>query len=724
MKRIISVILMLVMVFSLCSVPANADITSIETAEQYELWTQSPYRTCGMTVDDVRLEKALEMNALKMYDLPKLGERYYFAVAEGLLRNSGRNGKTNLNLFYYYLLLETDDGYIIIDCCEPFSSYMAGYGHLISDVSEKTVEPTSGARVLYVITPENKYTALDWDDYNDYAFITDDKRMSFETRDNYRSEGGFPIMYEGKFYWGNDSYFNGSSSGVYYTSDGSQAMRMTAMSFQNGSISFGSITSHKLSDVTSANGYTLFESYNTNLHEKKLYKIPYSDDLYFSISYPYTYSEIYGRSYYFDEIKIYRRENGYMNLIKTELIETKKGSPSNHVITELGGIDTSYYESEGQCIPAANIGNTYILTNTGKISVISLNSSIYTSSYYNYALYNGKLVIIRYRNPKSYINITENGTTVSKQALNYVNIDRNGKFSLGEDIYLDSVKGGNPGQNGYYYPISTYVACSAFKTMTTLSTKQWWMRGKGSTFDDGRTVEGEWYYVGNYYELWYVVRKADGTVCALGPTGYTVSSTNAEKELFCIAIGDSKFIVSIKDINSDFAREYYRVAIVNETADGNVMPSVSIGNKTLTPPEDTDTVPVQNVIDFGEDNLPIGYNLRNNVVSSDKLDSEVREQINAIRLNDIVIVKNTETASGVQNTGTTLDYFEEYDASMGVVPIVVHSNGQNFCWYSPEVDALTPGVYNKNYTVGDKVIYVTFKIVEAPDNKGTTTVVF
>ena len=721
MKRIISVILMLVMVFSLCAIPANAEITSIETAEQYELWTQSPYRTSGMTVEEVRLYKALEMNALKIYDLPKLGDKYCFAVAEGLLRNSGRNGRTNLNLYYYYLLLLTDDGYIIIDCHEPWSSYMPDYGHLISDVSEKTVEPETGARVLYVITPEMKYTTTDWDNYNDYAFITDDKRMSFESRDDYRSEGGFPIMYEGKMYWGNDSYFNGSSSGVYYTSDGSQAMRMTAMSFQNGSISFGSITSHKLSDVTSANGYTLFESYKTNLYEKKLYKVPYADDLFISISYPYTYSETNSKYYYFDQINVYRRENGNLNLINSKLFETTRSSQGNYTVTELGGIDTNYYESAGKSAPALNVGNTYIVTNTGVISKISLDTSIYKSGYYNLALYNDRLVVIRNKNGNSYINITENGTTISKQALNYINIDRNGNFSLDSDIYLNPVSGGNPGQKGFYYSISTFVACSTFKTLSVAKTKEWWKNGKNSTFDDGRTVEGEWYYVGNYYELWYVVRNPDGKACALGPTGYTISSEN---DLYFIAIGDSKFIATVRDVNSNFAREYYRVAIVNETGDGNVMPSSSIGNKTLTPPDDTDTVPVQSVIDFGEDNLPIGYNIKNNVISSEKLDSNVREQINTIRLNDIVIIKNTEMATGLQNTGTTLGNYQSYDSSMGSVPVTIYTNGQNFCWYSPEVDALRTGVYNKYYTIGDKVIYVTFKIVETPDNNGVTTVVF
>ena len=102
----------------------------------------------------------------------------------------------------------------------------------------------------------------------------------------------------------------------------------------------------------------------------------------------------------------------------------------------------------------------------------------------------------------------------------------------------------------------------------------------------------------------------------------------------------------------------------------------------------------------------------------------IRERINAIRLNDVVIVKNTVTVSGIQNAGSSLDMFDEYDASMGNEVIRVYTNGQNFCWYCNDTNKLSSGTYNRYYTVGDKVIYVTYKIVDAPDNKGVTTVVF
>ena len=41
--------------------------------------------------------------------------------------------------------------------------------------------------------------------------------------------------------------------------------------------------------------------------------------------------------------------------------------------------------------------------------------------------------------------------------------------------------------------------------------------------------------------------------------GINIIST--EMDLYFIAIGDSKFIATVRDVNSDFAREYYRVAI-------------------------------------------------------------------------------------------------------------------------------------------------------------------
>jgi len=719
MKRIISVILTFVAVFSLCSISANADITNIEVAKQYELWTQSPDITSGYTKEEIRLYKAMEMNTLHMYPLPQLGDKYFFAACEGRMSNTGKNGKVDLTLLYYYLILATDDGFIILDYDELWSSYYWDSGHAIADVSDMTVEPEDGSRVIYVIKPQAKYdVGDDWDDYNDYAFITEDKRMILEAPADEYEEGGCPIMYEGKMYWGASKYSTSSGTYLYYTPSGAQAMRLKEMIFSNDTHRFGTSLNPELSTVTAENGYTSFETFTGEIEDMDFYKIPGSDDLYFTLSYPRV------SYYYYDQIDIYRNVNGFMEKIDSYQFSTTNGFINNYTVTELEGVDSNYYENAGSQVPVVDVGKKYIITNTGRVSEVSLDSSIYM--YWNYALYNDRLVVIRNQNGRAYIYETDDGVSSYKQAVNYVNIDSNNKFTVGEDIKMQMVTNGNAGQNGYYTSAtaSSFKACTTFKTVSYTSPKEWFKRFEDNVFDDGRTVSGEWYYVGNYSELWYVVRNPDGTVCALGPTGHTVSSSVSANDVFCIAIGDSKFIAAVKDINSIFAREYYRVAVTTEKADGNVELKGTIGSKMLTPPEDTDTEPVQNVIDFGKDNLPLGYNIKDNVVSSEKLDSNVRERINAIRLNDIVIVKNSETSSGVQNTGITLDEYEEYDATMGDIPVVVYTNGQNFCWYCSDIDSLAPGKYSKHYSIGDKVIYVTFKIVKAPDSDGVTTVVF
>ena len=138
----------------------------------------------------------------------------------------------------------------------------------------------------------------------------------------------------------------------------------------------------------------------------------------------------------------------------------------------------------------------------------------------------------------------------------------------------------------------------------------------------------------------------------------------------------------------------------------------------------SDTEPVQPSIDFNKKDLPIGFNIKDNVVEDDKLSPELRDQINAIRLNDIVILKKEQYQSGTQNTGTMLKSFSQYDYSMGNTGVYVYTNGQNFNWYCTEPEKLAEGTYNRTYNIGNKTVYVTFKIVQPPSNDGVTTVVF
>ena len=150
---------------------------------------------------------------------------------------------------------------------------------------------------------------------------------------------------------------------------------------------------------------------------------------------------------------------------------------------------------------------------------------------------------------------------------------------------------------------------------------------------------------------------------------------------------------------------------------------MELGEKNITPPDGSDTEVVQPKIDFGQNELPIGFNLKENVVDSNNLETELREQVNAVRLNDIVILSNDKYQSGRLNTGVTLETFSDYDYSMGGT-IRVYSNGQNFCWYCNDPKQLTAGEYYQTYHIGDKTIYVKFIIVQPPSNEGSVVVVF
>ena len=727
MKKLLPFILSLMTVFGTMETIANADITSIETAQQYELWTQSPDITSGISSEEMRLYKAMNKNELDFYELPQLGDRYYFAVCEGKMSNSGYSGKSKLSLLYYYLLLTTDDGFIIVDYAEPSSTYYWDEGNNIADVSELTAEPADGARVLYVISPSGKYTHSDWDEYNDYAFIADDKHMYFESVDDYYGQGGIPIIYEGNVYWGNDSYMSGSSIKKYtMPGTGENAMLMTGMEFYDGNIVRSGSTRYLLSDVNENNGFKIFEGdFDSDIDEKLYYKIPDSEDLYFSLSQPYTYSDTYSKYYYYDRIDIYKNTGGYMRKISTYIFETQNTYKSTLNVKTFNGVDTQYYEEMGYSAPVVTAGDKYVITNSGLAAEIVLDTSVfYYSSSRNFAMYNNKPVIIRNRNGSSYITETENGVRVYRQILNYFYVNNRGELVLDEDITLPVVSGGNEGQDGFYYSYSYFNACTAYVSCLNESVKNWWQRYKDNIFDDGRYVQGEWNGVGDNYEFWYLIYGADNKLCAIGPTGYTVGYSSASNDLIFVAAGNSKFVVSVNDINIDWTKEYYRVAVANETADGNVVPGGMIGSKNLTPPENTDTEPVQNTIDFSKEDLPIGYNIKNNVIDSEKLDSKVREQINTIRLNDIVIIKNTDYSSGVQNASTTLDDYSMYDSNMGNTSVRIYTNGQNFCWYCSYTNRLNVGTYNRYYTIGDKTVYVTFRVIEAPGNDGSVTVVF
>ena len=150
----------------------------------------------------------------------------------------------------------------------------------------------------------------------------------------------------------------------------------------------------------------------------------------------------------------------------------------------------------------------------------------------------------------------------------------------------------------------------------------------GNTFPDGRSVSASWMGMGSsLYEVWYTIKNADGTTKSKGPTGYSTafSSVFNTLNLMSIAINNSKFVVCVNQVGHSFIKEYYRVAVVEETISGEIISGGgSIGMKKHSS-QYMDTEPLSS-IDFTGD-LPLGYNIEI-MIDSGKLDVTLRQQVN------------------------------------------------------------------------------------------------
>jgi hypothetical protein len=505
-----------------------------------------------------------------------------------------------------------------------------------------------------------------------------------------------------------------------------EATQYKAYHFKNGNITYGATTNVPKSSVTGGNGYTVLkEGFASNISSPTYYKIPNTDNLYFNIHQPYIYDNTAGRYYYYQQVNVYRCINGRMNLYKTKTFPTTYTSTRTLTPYYLGDIDTSFYISKGYSPPQIVIGKDFVILQDGTIGLMSLDSATY--AYWEFAGYNNRLVVIRNRNGSAYLRWpNENGVNQYWQNLNYIYFNSTGTMIKEDDVSLNIVSGGNDGQNGFYFGYSTFNAPD-FTSLSTAPTKSWWGRMKSNVFPDGRIVTASWMAMGsNLYELWYNILSPDGTLCATGPTGYSTAfgSVFNTTSLITFAVNNSKFVVSLNDVGRDWSREYYRVIVAEEVDSGEVISGGSIGTKNITPPDTADTLPVQDSIDFEQDNLPLGYNIRNNVIGSEKLDAKLKQQVNTIRLNDIVIIRKSGYVNCSQNTGVSMSYYNNYDYSCGGTYIRFYTNGQNFQWYCYNPEILTVGTYNKTFYIDDKIIYVTVKIVEPPSANGVTTVTF
>ena len=157
MKRLIAAIL------CLCTfgISAYAEPAKIETAAEYELWTQSPSLTCGFTADDVRIYKSIDLDCLDVYQLSEIGENYYLAVCRHERRGVGNKGKSKLTQHYFYTLYATDTGFIILSDGTPMNEYNTGNGlniACIKDEIDADYYVKNGSEVpYYIINPISKY---------------------------------------------------------------------------------------------------------------------------------------------------------------------------------------------------------------------------------------------------------------------------------------------------------------------------------------------------------------------------------------------------------------------------------------------------------------------------------------------------------------------------------------------------------------------------------------
>ena len=304
------------MTFTMFSTFVSADVEVIEQSEEYEFWAPSPYLTTSVGQEEFRIQKAMEMGKLLMYPLPELGDNYYFAIAEAQLRNNGKNGRTDLSILHCYLLLATDDGYIIIDYCSPWSDYYWNAGVNIDYVFDVTVAPSKGSKLMYIIKPNSKYEVSSWDDYNDYMFITEEKRMIIVSEDDSSNQGGWPIIQNGKVYWGNDRYKSGSSVYLYYV-DGYEAMQLKEMYFSGSGVEYVSAGRPTINNMTAANGYTSYKTVTADTPVVNVYKLPGTENLYFTYSNYAVYNESGTVETYYDKIEILENEDGRFSTINT-----------------------------------------------------------------------------------------------------------------------------------------------------------------------------------------------------------------------------------------------------------------------------------------------------------------------------------------------------------------------------------------------------------------------
>ena len=684
MKKVFAIILCL---FMLINSVAYADISSGVEGKEYELWTQSPSVTCGLTSDDIRIYKALEQNKLKLMSLSSVGENYYLAICENKITNGGYNANQKTTEYYFYTLYSTDTGFIVLSYQNAINEYYWDNGFCISDITKNIdsehYEKNDSEVPIYILNPKGKYISSNWTEYDEYYIITNTGKLYKMTENAENGAEGYPFIKDSILYRGQNRYKKSSSSyySYYLMDDGStQASNSTPIWFKNGTMSYDTAVKFPTSEMTTTNGYILYkEGFSSNVTIPSYYSISGSNNLFYTYDTVRTQDPLNSSYYYYYlNITIYKSENGNMKNMGSTVVPTKSTS-TNFSSMNINDLDENYYISKGMPVPSVVFDDYAVITQDGTVYSLNLDSSIYNNNYTCFCTYNGHLALIRSYNGTQtiYKQDAVSGNYGYWQVINEITFDASGEMVIGEDLELTIQSSPHDGQNGYFSNYNTFNS-SNFTLSEIENVKSWWGRTLSNVFPDGRYATARWMGHGSgIYEIWYDIYNSDGTLRSTGPTGYSAyfGSVVDAYETIVWAINDSKFIVCYKQLNNTFLKEYYRISIATETNDGEIISKVELGEKTIIPPNTSDTEVVQNKIDFGSQELPLGYNIKDNVIDSSKLDAFLREQVNSIRLNDIVVLVKEGYQSGEQNTGVTLNSYSDYDYSFGYTQMVSISDG-------------------------------------------------
>lgn len=740
MKKVFAILLCFITMSGM--VCDAAEPSSITTAKEYELWTQAPEITSGITEEEMMIYKAMHAKTLRLYQLNEIGEGYYLAVCESQMTDGGFNNNKETSYYYTYVLYETADSFLVLSEAPFFQNEYSWSGELdfacLADVIDTAYYTRNGYEIpLYIYSMNGKYVHSDYVEFDEFAVITNKGNIYKFDCDNEYGCAEYPFLYYKKLYVGATKYR--SSNRTYdYEVNGEKATSMKELRLKNHVISYGPSSKIVTTTLTSN---TTYKSYSEDENIKDLtsenyYSVPGSDQLFYKYNLEKTYDSAAGKDYYYIRVHVIKSMDGEIIPHSSGLLPTTFISASKSVESKtINGLDESYYSSAMESPPAVLLGKYGVILRNGTVCALNLDTDIYYGSYYDFCVYNGRFAVNRYRT-KSGLDYRKdpNSTSTTRyywQNVNYINFNAQGKMTLSSDMSFKISSAQPENLNGYYTGRdSDDFKGDATSAISLAGVQEWWGRQKTNVFPDGRYVTMEWKGIGNnIYDLWYNIYNSDGTLRSTGPTGYATNfgsswvADSPYRDTICITLNNSKFIAALANMEENWEKEYYRVAVVTEDETGEVGAPMELGEKNITPPDGSDTEVVQPKIDFGQNDLPIGFNLKENVVDSNNLETGLREQVNAVRLNDIVILSNDKYQSGRLNTGVTLETFSDYDYSMGGT-IRVYSNGQNFCWYCNDPKQLTAGEYYQTYHIGDKTIYVKFIVVKPPSNEGSTTVVF